>query len=52
MSSDESKKRDGIARAAKDLVNASKGRMTYKQARTRVASARARGDMIRKNNNK
>tara|TARA_R100000655_G_scaffold35296_2_gene68716 strand:- start:4460 stop:4615 length:156 start_codon:yes stop_codon:yes gene_type:complete len=50
--SDESKTRKGIALAAKDLVRASNGRMSYEQARTRVAKAKRRGEMIRKNKNK
>lgn len=48
---DEKQKRDGIARAAADLARASRGKLTYEQARTRVASAKARGDRIRNNNN-
>ena len=44
--------REGIARASRDLVRASRGSMTFEQARNRVTKAKQRGDRIRNNDNK
>lgn len=51
MSREEDRRR-GISLTAKDLVKATKGKMSYEDARIRVTKAKNRGDMIRNNNNK
>ena len=52
MSGKDEKRREAIASVARDLQKASRGRMTYEQARERVRKAKVRGDMIRNNNNR
>ena len=52
MSAENKKRREAIASVARDLQKASRGRMTYEQARERVRKAKVRGEMIRNNNNR